>query len=487
MSLSEIQPRRTAHTLFVDFVGYSRLSTDSQAAVQVALQNLVYNLPAFTAARNDGQLMVRKTGDGMAIVFFQDVEFPLAAAVALDEVLKHQATSLRDQVGANFRLRMGVHSGPVVIVDEDGDGIMDVAGEGINTAQRVMDCGDQGHILVSGPVFNLVEEKPHWKSLLHDLGIVRVKHDELVHLYNLHGIRPDGTTIGYEALPRKVYESRERAREQAEQEATRTQEENRSAVTGYALRAALLVGALVLLGSLLFMIWRHSTLDSKEVQHVADVIRKNKEEKDRKNQPPTPEPKPIVVATPTPGPASTGPETNAMVEADVPNIVGMPRADAEKALAAVKLTLALSEKSPEVQNPTVAPGTVLSQFPIPGKQFVRGGTVYVSLAVGGQVAPTPAPAGEQSAFTGVLVDARSFPQLANSTSIGLFGPNDVALYSSSGATSDELQAIQAVGINPLRITAQQAGAQGVGLSAEDVEKLRTLPDSVRAKTVVLRL
>jgi class 3 adenylate cyclase len=68
MSLSEIQPKRTAHTLFVDFVGYSRLSADSQAAVQVALQNLVYNLPAFTAARNEGQLMVRKTGDGMAIV-----------------------------------------------------------------------------------------------------------------------------------------------------------------------------------------------------------------------------------------------------------------------------------------------------------------------------------------------------------------------------------------------------------------------------------
>lgn len=481
MSLSEIQPKRTAHTLFVDFVGYSRLSADSQAAVQVALQNLVYNLPAFTAARNEGQLMVRKTGDGMAIVFFQDVEFPLAAAVALDEVIKHQTTTLRDQVGANFRLRQGIHSGPVVIVDEDGDGIMDVAGEGINTAQRVMDCGDQGHILVSASVFNLVEERPHWKSLLHDLGIVRVKHDELVHLYSLHGTRPDGTTIGYEALPRKVYEGRERAREQAEQEAARAQEENRTAVTGYALRAALLFGALVLLGGLLFMVWRNSTIDSGEVKHVAEVIRKNKAEKERKNQPPTPEPASVVVATPPP--ASPGSE---LVEADVPNIVGMARPDAERALAALKLTLALSEKNPEVQNPNLPPGTVVSQLPAPGKQLVPKGTVFVSVSVGGTIVATPVPGGEQSAFTGVLIDARAFPQLGNTPSIGLFGPNDVALYATTNATNDELQAIQAVGLNPLRLTAQQAGAQGVGLAAEDVEKLRAVSDAVRAKTVVLR-
>lgn len=480
MSLSEIQPKRVAYTLFLDFVGYSRLSADSQAAVQVALQNMVYNLPAFSAARTAGQLMVRKTGDGMAVVFFEDVEFPLAAAVALDEVLKHQGGALREQVGANFRLRMGIHSGPVVIVDEDGDGVMDVAGEGINIAQRVMDCGDQGHILVSANVKNLVEDREHWKALLHDLGIVRVKHDELVHLYSLHGTRPDGTTIGFEAIPRKVHESRERARELAEDEAQRTRSEQRTTMAGYALRAAILLAALILVGSVLLFLWRNSTINSGEVSHVAEVIRKNKEERARKNRPPTPEPDPVVVATPTPSGDTPAPTE---VVAEVPNLVGLSRPDAEKALLPLKLTLALSEQTPEIPNPTVAPGTVLSQFPLPGQQHVREGKVFVSLAV---AVPGSGAGSEQSAYTGVLVDARSFSQLGQATSLTLYGPNDAALYASSGVTNDEIQAVQAVGLNPLRLTAVAAGPQGVALSAEDVEKLRALPDAVRAKTVVLR-
>ena len=480
MSLTEIQPRRTAHTLFLDFVGYSRLSADSQAAVQVTLQSLVTNLPAFQAARNENQLMVRKTGDGMAVVFFQNIEFPLAAAVALDEVIKHQASSLREQVGANFRLRMGVHSGPVVIVDEDGDGIMDVAGEGINMAQRVMDCGDQGHILVSAAVATAVTGLENWQVLLHDMGIVRVKHDELVHLYNLHGVRPDGTMIGFEALPRKVHEARERARELAEQEASREKTEQRTTITHYALRATLLLAAFVGVIAILLALWRNSTIDSGDIHHVADVIRKNRLAQENKNKPP----KTVTLATPTPSePDNTS--MGELVHAMVPKVVGMLRPDAEKALASVGLKLALSKRTPEVENTSVPAGSIVNQSPPPGEQNVDGGTVYVSLARGA-AGSSPGSVDPQVTYTGVLVDARSFTQLGEAQTAGLFGPNEVPLYDAAGITNDEVQAIQQVGANPLRLTASVAGPNGVGLTAEDVEKLRAIPANIRTKTVILR-
>ncbi len=478
MSLSEIQPKRTAHTLFIDFVGYSRLSANSQAAVQIALQNLVYNLPAFQVARNEGQLMVRKTGDGMAIVFFQDIEYPLAAAVALDEVIKHQAAALREQVGANFRLRQGIHSGPVVIVDEDGDGVMDVAGEGINTAQRVMDCGDQGHILVSAAVFHAVAEHEHWKTLLHDLGIVRVKHDELVHLYNLHGVRPDGTMIGFEAIPHKIHESHERAKELAQREEVLERQSQRTTITGYALRAAVLLAALVAVGAVLWSLWSYRATD--DIAKVREAIKRREAEKARLKNP-TPAPGVVTVATPAPKPLV---KSDSIIEANVPNLVGMQRAAAEVALVQIGLTLALSENTPEVINPTVPPNTIVNQSPAAGPQKVKGGVVYVSVAAAGTVAPTPA--APQSTYTGVLIDARSFAQLANQQSAGLFGPDESPLYSAAGITDDELQAVQAVGANPLRLTAAVAGPNGVGLSQEDVAKLRALPNEIRAKTVVLR-
>lgn len=467
MSLTEMQPRRTAHTLFMDFVGYSRLSADSQAAVQVALQNLVSNLPAFQAARAEGELMVRKTGDGMAVIFFKDVEYPLAAAVALDEAIKRQAMALREQIGANFRLRMGLHSGPVVLIDEDGDGVMDVAGEGINMAQRVMDCCDEGHILASASVVNLLEDRPHWKPMLHDLGVVRVKHDELVHLYNVYSTRPDGTTIGYEALPRWVRESHENARRLAERDAVLEKVEERSFVMGYALRATLLIGALVVVAGLLWSFWNlRAAPDIKKVATAARELKAKQAKTTGKNA--------IVVTVATPEPGG-------MV--DIPNLVGMPRDTAEKALASLGLKLALSEENPAASNPTIPAGAVVSQYPQAGKQKGGDGRVFVTLSTGPEV---PANGSEQATFTGVLIDARSFPQLANATSAGLYGPDNSPLYNASGVTNDQIEAVQAVGVNPLRITATLANASGVVVSAEDVQKLRAVSDAVRAKTVVLR-
>lgn len=474
MSLTEMQqPRRTAHTLFVDFVGYSRLSADSQAAVQVALQNLIYNLPAFQAARAESELMVRKTGDGMAVIFFKDIEFPLAAAIALDEVLKRQTVTLREQIGANFRLRMGIHSGPVIIVDEDGDGLMDVAGEGINIAQRVMDCGEEGHILASGAVANLIEELPHWKSLFHDLGIVRVKHDELVHLYNIYGTRPDSTTIGYEALPRRVHESHERARQQVERNAALEQSDQKTFVMGYALRAALLIGSIVVLAGLLWSFWNYRA--KPDMDKVARDIREIQAEKQKKNRP-SPPPSITTLATPVPAPS---PST--LAEREIPNLVGLTREEAQKALAPLGLTLTLSSNTPAAPSPTIPAGSVVTQFPAPGRQVVTEGAIYVTLSSG----PATPPAGEV-AYTGVLIDARRFLQLGSAQKVGLFGPNSALLYTPMGITNDLIEAVQTVGENPLRLDAVQAGPSGVAISAADVETLRGLTDVVRSKTVVLR-
>ncbi len=182
--------------LFMDLVGYSRLAIEAQSRMSNALRTAVRSCNAFGRAERAGQLLRLDTGDGMALVFFGDLLAPLRCAVEL-------ARDLAAADGA-LPLRMGLHSGPVQRV-RDINGAENVAGPGINMAQRVMDCGDAGHILLSQAYADLMREFGEGDACLADLGVREVKHSVRLHLYNYH----DGV-VGNPALPAALRAQRPR-------------------------------------------------------------------------------------------------------------------------------------------------------------------------------------------------------------------------------------------------------------------------------------
>jgi eukaryotic-like serine/threonine-protein kinase len=169
-------PLEVAHVLFMDIVAYSILPMDDQIRLLDQLQKVVRDSAEFSHAQKRRQLLRLPTGDGMALVFFGDAEAPARCALEVSH-------GLRDQL--DLKLRMGIHTGPVRRV-EDINANRNVAGGGINIAQRVMDCGDAGHILVSKSVADVLGPITRWKATLHDLGEMSVKHGDRVHLFNLY-------------------------------------------------------------------------------------------------------------------------------------------------------------------------------------------------------------------------------------------------------------------------------------------------------------
>jgi serine/threonine protein kinase/TolB-like protein/Flp pilus assembly protein TadD len=165
-----------AHVLFMDLVGFSRHRINQQSYLQGKLNEIVSHTDEFRRAQNSNQMICKSTGDGMALVFFVDPEAPVRCALQISRAL----LSNRD-----VELRMGVHSGPVLRTI-DANRQRDVAGSGINIAQRVMDCGDAGHILLSKTMADVLREIGDRDEHLDDLGTTRVKHDVEVHLFNLY-------------------------------------------------------------------------------------------------------------------------------------------------------------------------------------------------------------------------------------------------------------------------------------------------------------
>src|SRR6266550_2938624 len=165
-----------AHILFIDTVGYSKHSMNHQRAVVDELTGVARSSAQYQSAEAAGRLIKIPTGDGMALVFYTSPEAPAQCAVEVSRILKEHP---------RLQLRMGVHSGPVSGVIDVNDHA-NLAGAGLNTAQRVMDCGDAGHILLSKRVADDLGEYGHWRPLLHDLGLCEVKHGARVAIVNLY-------------------------------------------------------------------------------------------------------------------------------------------------------------------------------------------------------------------------------------------------------------------------------------------------------------
>jgi TolB-like protein/Tfp pilus assembly protein PilF len=177
------------HVLFMDVVGYSKLLLDEQRELLERLTEIVRNTEQVRAAEATDKLIRLPAGDGMALVFFNSPEAPVQCAIEVAEKLK---------LYPELKLRMGIHSGPVNEV-RDVNGRANVAGAGINIAQRVMDCGDAGHILLSKRVAEDMAHSRQWRTYLHDLGECAVKHGVPIFIVNLYT-----DEIGNAELPEKV-------------------------------------------------------------------------------------------------------------------------------------------------------------------------------------------------------------------------------------------------------------------------------------------
>src|SRR3989440_8468886 len=182
------------HVLFIDLVGYSKLLIEEQKQWLRQLTDVVLATAQVREAKNE-QLVRLPTGDGMALVFRNSAEEPAQCALEIAQALKAYP---------DVAVRMGIHSGPVSEVT-DVSGRTNITGGGINMAQRVVDCGDAGHILLSKHVANDLQEHRQWSSWLHDLGECEVKHGVRLGIVNLYR---DGA--GNPKLPNKFRVFRQR-------------------------------------------------------------------------------------------------------------------------------------------------------------------------------------------------------------------------------------------------------------------------------------
>src|SRR6476646_3017745 len=182
-----------AYVLFIDIVGYSKLVTHEQRRLLELLNQIVREAEHFRAAEAKSRLITVPTGDGMALVFYNTPEAPVECALEISRAASEHP---------ELKLRMGINGGPVSGV-VDVSGRANIAGAGINIAQRVMDCGDTGHILISKHLAEDVEQYGHWKRHLHELGECEVKHGGRVSVVNLYT-----EDVGNPEVPQKFRQAR---------------------------------------------------------------------------------------------------------------------------------------------------------------------------------------------------------------------------------------------------------------------------------------
>jgi tetratricopeptide (TPR) repeat protein/class 3 adenylate cyclase len=240
-----------AHVLFMDIVAYSQLPMDEQTRLVGKLQQIVRSTTEFVRAQKRRQLLRLPTGDGMALVFFGNAEAPVRCAIEISRALRDNS---------ELKLRMGVHTGPVQRV-EDINANRNVAGGGINIAQRVMDCGDAGHILVSSTHAEVLGHVSSWSAMLHDLGEAEVKHGVRVHIYNLYN-----EDAGNPELPKKISVQRAAPSEAA----TKIRKKNLLSIVIGGVAAL----ALALVGGWLFYAHKAHALGATDTIVLADFTNK---------------------------------------------------------------------------------------------------------------------------------------------------------------------------------------------------------------------
>lgn len=376
----------TGHVLFMDIVGYSKLRMNEQAAMQTELSRIVSETPDVQKARKDSKLIVRPMGDGMALIFLRDMVAPVRCALQIHDSLVQNYQRIRKATGVSgVKIRMGIHSGPILMV-EDLNAQSDVAGDGIIIAQRVMDCGDAGHILVSENVARDLMKLNPWQNYLSDLGICRVKHGVPVHLFNLYG-RLAGDYRGSSSIPSKVAASQDHETRFVEGTLLERQPGLRTV-----LRAAPLLAVLLLFGGA----WKFyppfpTLVQAKMAQWKTKPA--GPPGKTAKNKPAT------ASANNKKHKSSGGGETarpvasyqSAAAQSTVPDLTGRTYEDAKATAEAEGLHVAKSNKSG--YNTQWGEGIVYAQSSPAGASLPSGRTIHVRVSKGdppdGASAPEP--------------------------------------------------------------------------------------------------
>jgi TolB-like protein/class 3 adenylate cyclase/Flp pilus assembly protein TadD len=230
-----------AHVLFIDIVGYSKRLIDEQHELLQDLNQIVRSTEAFRSAETSGNLIRVPTGDGVALVFSTTPEAPVKCALEISKALRSHS---------ELQVRMGIHSGPVSGIKDVNDR-SNIAGAGINVAQRVMDCGDGGHILLSKRVAEDLEQYRQWRPYLHELGECEVKHGARVSLVNLYR-----DEVGNPAIPEKLKKERE------------TTAAAPSVKPAKLRKPLLLTGAILVTTALLIGFWAFSHRHSQKVANA---------------------------------------------------------------------------------------------------------------------------------------------------------------------------------------------------------------------------
>ena len=228
-----------AYILLIDVVGYSKLLVNEQIELMQELNRIVRGAECFRAAEGAGKLIRVPTGDGMALLFFRSPEQPVQCAAEISQALKEHR---------HIQVRMGIHSGPVKQVTDVNDRL-NVAGAGFNVAQRVLDCGDAGHILLSQHLADDLAQYRYWQPSLHDLGEWEVKHGLRLNLVNLY---KEG--LGNPAIPAKLKRG-----PRWKKGGTPVRPVRPLRRVKFALVAALLLAALAVTGSILIFFHRTSS------------------------------------------------------------------------------------------------------------------------------------------------------------------------------------------------------------------------------------
>ncbi|HEX7517280.1 MAG TPA: tetratricopeptide repeat protein [Chthoniobacterales bacterium] len=227
-----------AYVLFIDVVGFTRLLINEQGDVLNSLNGVIRKTATFQSAETAGKLVRLPAGDGMALAFFTQPEAPVRCALEISEALKNHP---------RLQVRMGIHSGPVSAITDVNDRSI-VAGTGINMAQRVMDCGDAGHILLSRRIADDLAQYARWTPHLHDLRVVEVKHGVKIDLVNLYT-----AVAGNSAIPEKIRQAGTARSISVRTDGPQTCTGNRKSVI--TLSAVLLLGVLAIS---LFLVLNHT-------------------------------------------------------------------------------------------------------------------------------------------------------------------------------------------------------------------------------------
>ena len=241
------------HVLFIDIVGYSKLLIHEQSEQLQELKNIVRGTDQFRRAQAEGKLLSLPTGDGGALVFRNSPEEPVACALEISKALKNHP---------DLRVRMGIHSGPVNEI-ADLNEQANVAGAGINIAQRVMDCADAGHILLSRHVAEDLEHYSRWRPLLHELGECEVKHGAKISIINLYT-----EELGNPEPPQK-FKGANQTETRPDRRATPI---TRTAVSvGYKRAMAVALGAIAVLGALWYLVLRPGSAIRETAKPITNV------------------------------------------------------------------------------------------------------------------------------------------------------------------------------------------------------------------------